>query len=63
MRILEPNRFLTLLKINRIGVHAPRLRNKKPGHDSAENIASKEDPKDVRDTNLCWATEVVEQHT
>ena len=61
MSIFDPNRFLTLRKVHRIGIHALCLRDKKECHDSAKDTAGEEDPEGVRNTNLSWSTKVIEE--
>lgn len=59
--ILDPDCFLTLRKVHRIGIYALCLRDKEESHDSAHDTAGKEDPEDVGNTNLSWSAQVIEE--
>ena len=37
--------------INRIGIHSLRFRDKKPRHDSPQQVSREEDPEDLGDAN------------
>ncbi len=63
MTILDPDRFLALRKVHRVGIHALRLRDKQKCHDSAKDTAGEEDPEGVRNTNLSWSAKVIEEDT
>ena len=61
MSILDPDCFLTLCKVQSIGIHALSLRDKEVCHDSAQDTAGEEDPENVRNTNLSWSAKVIEE--
>ena len=61
MSILQPDRFLTLRKVYRIGIHPLCLRDKQECHDCAHDTTGEENPEGVRNTNLSRSAKVIKE--